>query len=183
MKRGLWIVTAIVVVGLITASFFYLKPKKVTNTVDGIIYKLGEDDRSMEQPVTIHIDGELRKNLKGARTFTGYIDIEGDELPVPDEYRSLKLKFRETGVAEMLYVYNENGTPKHYPYGSIYINKNFSRFTIMKNEITKTPSNQTVGSWSGEDGTMISAPAHTRVEALQITNELMEEYSDGYVFK
>jgi len=114
---------------IIAVAIIYTFPKKHTFTVKGIIYQLGEENRNFEKSTSIHVDGKMKRNLLGVRTFTGFINIEGLDIPVPEKYRKLSLKFGKYGHAHILYTYFENGMPKHYA-GEIYINQDFSHSTF-----------------------------------------------------
>jgi hypothetical protein len=83
----------------------------------------------------------------------------------------------------MTYINFENGTPQMYPYGIIFINKDFSKVSIMKYQDDKDGADTSTRGWGAEDGLMISAPANNRKQALEISNELMGKYLQGYILK
>lgn len=60
-----------------------------------------------------------------------------------------------------------------YPYGTIYIDKDMNKFTILRfsEETASYKGEKNVG-WSGENGIVISAPAATREEAVKLSNEI-----------
>lgn len=65
-------------------------------------------------------------------------------------------------------------------YGRL-INDDFSKLTVMVLKPDEADSSRK--GWSGRDGLMISAPAKNRSEALEVSNEFMKEYLQGYVLE
>lgn len=174
-------ITAAIIISLIIFTIWYTFPKQHTTTFEGVSYQLGEED-SYEN-VVIHVDGKLQKSFTGKKTFIGTIEIEGDEMPVPPQERTLELVFEGDNRGIMSYGYvGENAEPKIYSYGLIYINRDFSEFTIAKYE--KEDENDWGGNWTGDDGLMITAPATDRETALRISNDLMKGFlQEGQTLK
>jgi len=158
-------------------AILYSLPQHYTFTAQGIMYQLGDDNRDNITKIAVTIDGKMKKSLAGVRTFTGVIDIEGEDIPVPEEMRELKITFRKDGEGQMLYRLYENGTVKHFSYGSIFINEDLSQMAIMK--YSKENSDGPSGSWNSGNGYMIAAPALNRDDALEVANELMHDYLQG----
>jgi hypothetical protein len=104
-------------------------------------------------------------------------------MVVPEDQRELELNLGEHGQAHLIYAYVEQGKLRTYSYGQIFINEDFSQFTIRKYEIEETTAYSSRGSWNPEDGYMLSAPAQNREEALSISNELSGEFMPGYRFE
>ncbi|MET3699663.1 hypothetical protein SAMN05877753_112136 [Bacillus oleivorans] len=148
---------------------WYTFPAEHAKTFQGVSYQLGNEAEA--ETVEIHINGVLQRSLNGQRTFEGTIDVEGEELPVPKDARSVVINFLEHGRGDIVYTWIENGKPHTYSYGSVFINKNLSKVTILK------------GDWTLADGLMIAAPARNRTEAAEISNELMKKYLDGRALK
>jgi hypothetical protein len=73
----------------------------------------------------------------------------------------------------LYYPYIENGVPKSYSYGTLYIGPGFEQLTILIYEIQEVSPNETRRHWNSETGFVLSAPAQNRDEALQITTDLM----------
>lgn len=171
-------VVLFIAIGLcIVIATWYLVPKPVHKKLDGFAYQLGNEEGG--EMVEIEIDGKQRYTFTGTRIFTGTIEVEGQELPVPPQARELELKFEAGNSSALFYLYltKENGNPKYeiYSLGQINTNKDFSQLTIRKlNE---------EGSWSGSEGWMIAAPATNRKEALEISDKLIEELQlNGDIF-
>jgi hypothetical protein len=140
----------------------------------GLKYQLGSENNHFTKPVTISIDGKLLKSITGIKTFIGTINIEGENIPVPEDQRELEINFQPDGAGHIVYGYFENGRPGTYSYGTLYVNKDFSKVTVATFE--KDGVDRSSGSWTSEDGFMITAPAGNRAEALKISNELMKDY-------
>lgn len=140
--------------------------------MQGVMFQLGEVHKDKLNPTAISVHGELKKSIRGVRTFQGTIDIEGENIPVPEENRKLELRFSKQGETQLFYRYFDNGSFKQFLYGILFINKDFSKIAIMKYQ--RNPDGHG-GGWNGGDGYMISAPAQNREEALEISNELLDD--------
>lgn len=139
----------------------------IHHTVEGVKYRLGIENKDFEESVTVNINGKMKWNFKGERIFTGKIEVEGEEIPIPEEQKKLKMRFRKNADPDyILYVHVENGKVNHYIYGSMYTNADMSEFTIEVFEESDLGGR----GWNGGDGLMISAPASDRAEALEISN-------------
>ncbi len=179
MKRTLLISITLVVITICVIAILQLVPKQYAVSLVGLKYQLGDENKDFEEPIYINIDGKLQKSLTGSKTFTGTIDIHGEKIPVPLDQRELVIKFQEDGAGHIIYSYIENGIPGTYGYGTLYINKDFSEVTITTYE--RDEVNTSKGGWTSEDGFMITAPAITRAEALEISNKLMKDYLKSIV--
>ncbi|WP_018759013.1 hypothetical protein [Paenibacillus terrigena] len=178
MKIKLWIPIGILLVAIIAGAFIYTYPHHLTFTMQGIMYQLGEENKDYVKPVAVSVNGKMKKSILGVRTFTGVIDIEGEDIPVPSENRKLELRFSENGEAQLLYRYIINGNIKHFSYGIIFINDDSNKIAIMKYQAT--PNGR---GWNGGDGYMISTPAQNRDEALEISNELLDDFYTRFTLK
>lgn len=174
-KKLIFIFISLLLATMILAIIIYYYPKQQSLTFEGVMFQLGEDNSDHVKQVTININGKVQRNIVGIKTFKGFIDIEGETIPVPEQQRELELRLGKYGEAIIVYTYIVNGVPNTYSYGGIFVNNNFSKIAIWKND-----SN---GYWDGNNGFMISAPANNRTEALGIANELMEKYLKGYPLK
>ncbi|GAA0302151.1 hypothetical protein GGQ92_002299 [Gracilibacillus halotolerans] len=161
MKR-LIVILGIAILFIITFAVWFTFPKQHNKVLEGIHYQLGNDEEIYE--VTVGIDGEIRRNLIGTKTFEGILDIEDEELPVPKDERNVTIKFDEYNRGVIVYTGFRNGVPYTHSYGSIFVNHDFTKITIQK------------GSWDGEEGYMITAPAKDYFDAKTISNELMEKF-------
>lgn len=172
--RGLYIFTGLLVVGALIIIYFY--PKQIHTELKGVSYQIGAD---WEEAVTISIEGMLKRKLGGSKTFVGTIDISGEDIPVPEQYREVTIKFRNhSGL--LLYAYNGRGFPKQYAYGSLFVNRDFSEVSILKyKEHEDRPESK---GWSGADGLMITAPAVDRQEALELSRSLSKDEIYIHIF-
>jgi hypothetical protein len=160
MKRKIKIVSISILLISVTFSIWFTFPKQHTKTLQGISYQLGHEEEFNE--VTIFIDGEVRRGFFGKMTFEGVVDIQGEALPVPKGARNVTIMFNEDGHGDIVYAGFTDAKPFTYSYGSIFANKDFTKVTILK--------------FPWDDGNMITAPAKSYTEALNISNELMKEY-------
>ncbi|GAE37288.1 hypothetical protein [Halalkalibacter akibai] len=159
---------------LIATTVWYTFPKTLVKQLDGVYYQLGKDE--IIRNIAVQIDGTLQKSLLGKRTFKGEIKIEGEDFVVPANQRQLELTFSKAdnrGFLNYGYV-DDEANPKVYSYGVIYMNPDFTEFTIAKYE--KDHEEDFGGSWSGADGFMITAPADDRASAITISNRLMKNF-------
>jgi hypothetical protein len=162
MKGKVKVVSIAIILILVVFSIWFIFPKQHTKTLQGISYQLGNEEALQE--VTISIDGEVNRGLFGKKTFEGFLEIQGEELPVPKGERNITINFNENGYGIIVYAGFSDGQPYSYSYGSIFANYDFSKVTILK------------GSWDARDGNMITAPAKNYTEALNISNELMKDF-------
>ncbi|WP_028612564.1 hypothetical protein [Paenibacillus harenae] len=159
---------------------FYYVPRDIDFDAQGVKYRLGKENRGTEELVRIRIQGKLYRSWLGDQTFNGIVDIEGEELPVPENQRQLTIPLDNNRSGWVVYHYVEDAHPKHYSYGMIYTTDDFRKVTISIHE--QSGQDESKG-WNGEDGYMLSTPASSREEALRISNELMSEFWQGYVFR
>jgi len=181
MKRRI-IISIIILLAAFTILLVMLYyPKDISINTEGIKYQLGNENRDTVKTIKIEINGKLYRSITGNKSFVGTIYLEGEGIPVPIEHRGLNIKFgTELQGGINYFYYDELSKPKTFTLGGIYINEDFSEFTIF----TYDRSNgSTQGSWSADNGYMISAPAKDRDEALKISNELMKNILNGYILK
>lgn len=162
MKRLIVILGIAILLITITYAVWFTFPKQHNKVLEGIHYQLGNNEEIYE--VTIHIDGEIRRNLLGTKTFEGILDIEDEELPVPKDERNVTIKFDNDDRGVIVYAGFRKGVPYTHSYGSIFVNEDLTKITILK------------GSWDGEEGYMITAPAKEYFDAKTISNELMRKF-------
>lgn len=178
MKRTyvylLLICLGIVMIMFVVYSYY---PKEVLINTQGIKYRLGNVE--YEQSIHVLIKGKMYKSFSGNRTFRGVIELEGEEVPVPQSQRQLELHFYKEYQAVLIYPYFENGKIYHHLVGTLYLDRDFTKATIA---LLEKKDNQQ-GSWDGTNGLMVTAPASNRREAIEISNELMNEYIDGFRLK
>jgi hypothetical protein len=171
-QRKLLVVVLMVLAAIIVYAVWYTIPKKIELKMEGIKYQLGEEHEDFVIPIRVHMKGKMKRSLMGAVSFKGTIDLEGEEIPVPVEHRELNLSLGKDQPGLVIYSYFDEGMPRLYSYGSMYTNRDFSKILFA----VYNKNNSGSGGWSSEDGLMIAVPAKDRTEALDVSNELMEDY-------
>jgi hypothetical protein len=168
---GIGVVVAAIGIYVVWVTY----PKPISLNVEGIKYQLGDKNPELAHPITIKINGELQTSLTGNQKFKGTIDLEGVDIPVPVDQRKLEINFGKMQQGGIYYgYYSEDHIPMTFAYGGIFINRDFSKFTIFINK--KDESDASRSGWEAVHGLMISAPAASRSEALQISNDFMSSY-------
>lgn len=157
-------------------------PKDVQLHAQGVKYQLGTD--LSEQLVDVNIVGKLSKSWDGERRFHGTIDIEGEDLPISENYRNISSPFFDNGFAHIIYPHFQYDKytgavigSSFYLFGAIVINEDFSKVAILVNDQDKTKDGA-VG-WSQENGQVVTVPATNRAEAINVSNEVMKDYLQG----
>lgn len=176
------IVVAIAIMVITIYIVYFLYPKNIHVNIQGIKYRLGTENIETEKSIHINIEGKLFRSITGNKTFKGFIDIEGEEINVPQDQRELVIRFYRGNNGVVVYTYIENGLPKIHQYGTMFVNHDFSKVTLLVTDKIYNEGNES-GSWAAENGQMISAPANNRTAALSISNELMKEFLNGYKLK
>jgi len=174
MQKKFLIVIITAIVCSVMIAFWYFTPKQINKTMHGFSYQLGNEESG--ENIDIKINGELRKTFTGKKIFKGIIDIEGIDYPITPQEREVELNFVEN-QAFMVYKYIDNDyEAEMFHLGAIHINNTFSQLTIRKRDKD--------GSWNGNKGLMITAPATDRKQALKISNELLDDYRlEGSTFE
>ncbi|WP_211750449.1 hypothetical protein [Paenibacillus sp. Marseille-Q4541] len=192
MKKGtiFWISILFILTALSIVLVIKIYPKEVKINEQGIKYKLGDEQGGSEQLVDVNIEGHLYQTITGKRRFEGTIDIEGEEISVPVDQRKLNIPFSDEGWGAIDYPYflyrkkdNAITDTAIYQYGSLVINRDFSKVSIMVAEQPKQPNGDMRVSWRSEDGQMITVPASSRSEAIRLSNEIMKEFLKGLQLK
>ncbi|MGM0884055.1 MAG: hypothetical protein ACQEXQ_23840 [Bacillota bacterium] len=181
-KKLIFLAIAIIILVLSTYIALILYPKNIQLNAQGIKYRLGEENIGSEKLININIKGKLYMSITGNKNFKGTIDIEGEDIPVPENQRELEINFYKENNGVIVYSYIENGNPKLYQYGSIFTNSDFSKVTMLVTDKVNIDGNEG-GVWKVENGQMISVPAKNRAESISLSNELMNEYLKGYKLK
>ncbi|WP_422657448.1 hypothetical protein ACK8P5_17005 [Paenibacillus sp. EC2-1] len=163
-------------IAAISFAVWYIIPREIHRSLDGIKYRLGEENREFEELITVNIDGRMNRNWKGERIFTGSILVEGEEISVPPDQRELEVRFPKNSYHQLIIYHGiHNSSIYQFPYGDLFTNEDLSELTITRFE--ETPSG--IKGWDSEDGLMISAPAEDRAEALEISNRYFKAYWMG----
>jgi hypothetical protein len=176
MKKTIYLFISLFII-LSAAALWYSYPKQIHKTFDGVLYQIGTENNNVER-VTIKVDGQLKKSPFGAKSFRGKIKINKEILPTAEsdqEYIEINFGFAGEGGVIQNWEYNKNPLTSIglYSYGLLYIDDKFNELTIAKYD---NPREQNGVMWNGDDGYVISAPASTRSEALEITNRLMDRF-------
>lgn len=125
----------------------------VEKVLNGVSYKLGEDNSKSEESI-LKLKGTGRKNSEDELRFQGILEIDGKEYNL----------IYETGGSNILSYASSAGYTR--TYGQVFINNDFSSVSV----------NVIEDGWSNEDGSMLSYPAETKAEGLEIANKVMEDY-------
>lgn len=166
MKIRIGIIFSLLIIGIISFAFWNSLPKKIDQTFNGYLFGTGEKDEINEE-VTITVKGEMYKKLFGQDRFKGTIDIQGD---IPEN-----LVLNE-GHVEIVFIDNSGilstfNFKRHY--GQLFINSNFNKLAIIVfDEVERTKDGASY-SWDPENGLVIAAPATNRIEALDLSNEII----------
>lgn len=154
--------------------FWYTSPIEVSKVYEGILYQLGSENSDVEEKVEIKLVGEVKRKLFSNIKFSGNIQIDSEMIP-PAHAKEDKIQF-EIGNNHV------NGSPITYidlaadgvsKFGNIYITNDLNTFVITVYAQTEDGGS----SWNSKDGKVIAAPATSREEALEVTNELMNPTS------
>jgi hypothetical protein len=154
----------ICIVGIVSFIVWYSIPKEINQAFDGIVYGVGNKSNQINKEVTITIKGKLYKKFINQDRFKGTIDING-EVPtnIIIDKKQVEVVFIENGGSLL---FGDS------PYGNLYINKDFSELSIIVLE-PESGGGTASYRWDPEDGLLISGPAASRKEALNISNELI----------
>ncbi len=155
-KKIMWIAGVTL---LIVLSIYSYYPRRIMNEYNGLMYRIG--DSSYTENLIIIMDGYFSKGfLKGDR-FQGTITI--------GEKRLSKIDMRFDSINRgYLFSYEEGD---YTGYGTMFISKRLEKLTIGVYDELNDKGEKT---WTSRDGLMISAPALSREEAVQISNSLMK---------
>jgi hypothetical protein len=179
MKRVILIGALLLVAAAAVGLAYWFYPRTVDFEAQGMKYRLGTEAAVEERPLKVSIQGKIYRNFKGERTFKGTIGLEGEDIPVPEDQRTVELKrYRSFNAYALTYPFIENGKPRIYSQGTLFVNDDFSKIAIA---LIEHEADQ--GHWGADDGLMIAAPALNREEAVVLSNEVMREYLDGHVLK
>lgn len=154
---------------LILSTVIYFYPKKFNKEYNGVIYRLG--DSSYSENIKISFDGYLSKRLFKGDKFQGTINI-GDK-----KFDKVFMEFSNRGDALVQYYGESLG--EYMVYGNMYSVNIKDRFTINVWEAVNSGGY----TWSSNNGLMVSAPANSRSEAVDISNKLMKNILNNVELK
>ncbi|SDW08674.1 hypothetical protein [Paenibacillus sp. CF384] len=184
------IISLLLVAFVIAISYIGLNmySRSIDVSIQGVNYQLGPENGSNIQPETVRLKGKWSRSLKGIRKFRGTITFAHETIPVPKESLETTIRFDKNGYGLIIYTYFEksgsmNVKPRIYTYGALFANADFSAVTFTKFREVATKDDSKGSEWNGGDGLMFAGPAATRVQALRISNELMQKHlrDDSYI--
>lgn len=164
-KRYIFFVTVILLVAIV---ILYCYPRKFNKVYSGVIYRLG--DMTYSENIKISFDGYFSKQLLKGDKFEGKISIGAKKLNNASMQfiNSSDSPYKENYAT--IDDYDEN-SGSYISFGNI-VSKNIKNgFTICVYENDK--DNKGSKTWSVTDGLMISAPANSRSEALEISKNIL----------
>ncbi len=141
-------------------------------------FRLGEEGGI--ENITIKIDGIYRRSLFSDDVFSGSIYIEGydftnDKSGFSNLVSTLAdINIDNKGYGRLNYVkIDSKKVLENLFQGEVFVKDKFSMMTmtIMEEKSNENPD----GGWNSVNGILISGPAKTRKEALQIANLLMKD--------
>lgn len=168
-KRILWLLIIGVFLAVITVGIWPYLPREVDVRLEGVKYRLGAENVSGIESATIHIDGTVRRTLKGHRLFRGTVELKGESMPVPKKQMKNRTFIARKGESFLLaYQWYEDGF-KSFTLGELYADNDFRQITLTLFEQREDGQS----AWSSGDGLMMTAPAKDRMEAIHLANKLM----------
>jgi len=157
MKRILIPIMILLIIGIIYFQFNDIT-KEYNGNIHGVRYKLGNS--TYVEDIDIKIDGKFIKRKFSKINFIGKITLDEKVLRCTE--------FDDNNKA-LLYYNNKNGYVNID--SQLYIDDDLEMFTI------------TEAGWNSKDGTMISAPAKDRKEAVEVHNITMNEFMKDFDIK
>lgn len=166
MKKGL-VFCLVIGLGL---GVFYLVPKTVDKSLQGIEYQLGPGHKETI-PVTIKLQGRVYHSLLGKMTFVGKIDLVGGTYPNPYKGHQATVHFDKYGTGLVGYgPYKENGHIVSGVIGNLFVSRDFNKVTFAEFRAYKNGGK----GWGPGNQWLATGPANSRSKALEISNELMK---------
>ncbi|GEN45703.1 hypothetical protein [Alkalibacillus haloalkaliphilus] len=179
-RKGLWLIVSLVVFG----SIFWLSRtvEYVDETYEGLLFQVGEGNEDLEEIVTVELDGEFINHMFSDERFEGTMTIDGVIHPAETASADvLEITFVEDGFRRGDVTYIDRDGDALQSIGHLHMSDDFSELTIQVwgEDIHNTPE---LGSWTSDDGHVISAPASDREEGLEVLNRLVSPIFDGYEY-
>lgn len=173
MKRKIAVILMIVVIIVSIFSTWYFIPKRYTESVNGVYYRLGTE--GIIEHIKIRLDGKLQNHINGKRTFKGVIDFEGSKVPqIPKDRTELELHYdghNFTTIFSAFRIKDNKGRiePDIFTYGWVYADDKFSELTIKV---------MNGDQWSPSNGYMITAPAKDLQEAMKRSQGIIQKFEE-----
>ena len=171
-KTGMIIIPILLTISIIIMIITY--PQQRDMTLTGIVYQSGNDNDSFKHEVNLSVKGKFKKSLWGKHKFQGYFEIQDDRFSLQGDQTYVEIAYQENKPAVLGYVqFNDEGSTSLISLGDIFINEDFTAFTILMTYI----DGQATG-WNHNDGYVLSAPVNDREEAVHLTRKLTKGYMD-----
>ncbi|MFD2615039.1 hypothetical protein [Paenibacillus gansuensis] len=172
-------VSAVAVFIVLGGLYWWLtKPIKIEQNLDGVYYQLGGSGSSATERIKVNLSGTAYRNLKGFTKYVGTVDVSNLVLPkAAGTWELQPIQLDLEGSGHISYFAFHNGKMDIFHYGELYTNRAMTQWTITVYE--QSPTDAISRGWTSKDGFMVSAPASTREEALNISNELMGDAMFG----
>lgn len=172
--RKAWMIIIPVLLVISTLFIVITFPQKRDMTLTGIVYQSGNGNDSFEREVNLRIEGKFKKSLWGKHKFQGYFDIQDERFSLQNEQTYIEIAYQKNKPAVLGYVqFNDEGDTNLISFGDIFINEDFTAFTIL---LTYIDGQQT--EWNHNHGYVLSAPVKDHEEAIHLTRKLTKGYLD-----
>lgn len=153
MKKKVWILVTIVILGIVALTYIRLKPDLLDREFSSVVYS---NDTGFTTTTTIKLKGELYKGLIGANRFIGEMTADNDL-----KYE-VTLKETDQQYLGLITTFDENKSLR--TIGSIVFSRKLDKVWIKLEDINQR--------YQLQDG-YISGPANNLEEAQQIAREVM----------
>lgn len=163
---------------LIFIYVIYTSGISIHEEFPAVKYRLGEEGAI--ENITIKIDGIYRRSLFSDDVFSGSIYIEGYDFTndksgfsnLVSTLADVHIDSKGYGMYKYVKIDSKRVLENLFQ-GEIFVKDKFSMITmtIMEEKSNENPN----GGWNSANGILISGPAETRKEALQIANLLMKD--------
>src|SRR5690606_24904321 len=102
MKPIFKIMTILALLALVVIIFllYYLSPKEINKSFEGIVYRIGSENSNYEEKVSVSVKGTLKNNLFEATTFKGAITIDGTEESLKFHRSDLSIEFEHSFIGK-----------------------------------------------------------------------------------
>ncbi|MBN1623238.1 MAG: hypothetical protein JXN10_08330 [Clostridia bacterium] len=168
MKRKATIFVSIIIVSLALLSFFafYSFPAKISGNIEGVLYQCNNGEFS--ENLTLEIDGHYYRNLFKGNEFLGIFNVMGLDIEGSPERRgNVSIRFNKNNQGSLYYLNNDQGDWQHI--GVVYFSIPGPQVVLLVHEQADSGTQ-----WGSDNGFVFAAPAVTRDQALEITNNFMD---------
>lgn len=172
MKKIILISIAVVaLLALLISWAIHAWPVRIQTTLEGVLTRGGIS--SFSEEYTLEIDGRYYRNLFRDDEFLGTFAIKEIELRKDfNREETVSIRFDENGRGHLYYPVEEpDGGPGIYYVSMVFMDIKDMKVAMGIHE--ETASGQS--GWGSSGGLIFAAPAKSRSQAIEITNELMDE--------